>query len=402
MCTHTVDIGIKLSDIGAVSRIKFFHYEKVYTIGTDTKSVAMQFIFGRELDVGELYDRENEINAILNSYRTRQPLGIVGFRRVGKSSILNNVKYLLEKDNVLVLKFSIEGISSLNEYSNRLIYSMLKELSKKYKLKYYKEEIKRTINKFLGSISQINLKLPDFEITLNKYNDYLENRIKASEIMENLIDLPEKLAENLGQKIVVIMDEFQYIRMLKEPFPEILRLMRSKFNEHVNVQYIISGSEIGIINELLNNKDQPFYAFFRIIDILPFDKDQSINFLEQGIESYNKKCDRKILEKIYDITSGMPGWLNLAGLDLVEHNCDIGYFLNDQTYKNIVSYELNRLTKNEIYLLKELSINKKMSEIKVSNKYRVIRSLMNRGLLMKDKNEFVVPDGLIRYYLRNL
>jgi len=105
----------------------------------------MQFIFGRELNEGELYDRKNEVNTILNSYKTRQPIGVIGFRRVGKSSILNNVKYLLEKDNVLVLKFSIEGISNLNEYSNRLIYSMLKELSKKYKLKYYKEEIKRLI-----------------------------------------------------------------------------------------------------------------------------------------------------------------------------------------------------------------------------------------------------------------
>ena len=362
----------------------------------------MKFIFGRELNVGELYDRKNEVNTLLNSYKTRQPIGVIGFRRVGKSSILNNVKYLLEKDNVLVLKFSIEGISNLNEYSNRLIYSMLKELSKKYKLKYYKEEIKRFINKFLGSINQINIKLPDFEIILNKYNDYLESRIKASEILENLIDLPEKLAEDLGEKIVVIIDEFQYIRKLKEPFPEILRLMRSKFNEHINVQYMISGSEIGIINELLNDRNQPFYAFFRVIEILPFNKTESINFLEEGLQSYNKKCDRTILEEIYDITSGIPAWLNLAGLDLVENNCDIKYFLNDQTYKNIISYELNNLTKNEISLLKELSTNKEMNEINISNKYRVTKALINKGLIIEDQNKFIITDGLIKYYLNNL
>jgi AAA+ ATPase superfamily predicted ATPase len=56
----------------------------------------MQFIFGRELNIGELYNRTNEVNTILNSYKTRQPIGVIGFRRVSKSSILNNVKYLLE------------------------------------------------------------------------------------------------------------------------------------------------------------------------------------------------------------------------------------------------------------------------------------------------------------------
>ena len=87
----------------------------------------MQFIFGRELNIGELYDRTNEVNTILNSYKTRQPIAVIGFRCVCKSSILNNVKYLLENNNVLVLKFSIEGISYLTEYLNRLIYSMLEE-----------------------------------------------------------------------------------------------------------------------------------------------------------------------------------------------------------------------------------------------------------------------------------
>jgi AAA+ ATPase superfamily predicted ATPase len=87
----------------------------------------MQFIFGRELNIGELYDRTNEVNTILNSYKTSQPIAVIGFRRVCKSSILNNVKYLLENNDVLVLKFSIEGISNLTEYLNRLIYSMLEE-----------------------------------------------------------------------------------------------------------------------------------------------------------------------------------------------------------------------------------------------------------------------------------
>ena len=38
--------------------------------------------------------------------------------------------------------------------------------------------------------------------------------------------MPEKLAENLKKKIAIVTDEFQYIRVLKEPFPDILKIMR--------------------------------------------------------------------------------------------------------------------------------------------------------------------------------
>ena len=361
----------------------------------------MEFIFGRELNKKELYDRDNEINKILNSYKTRQPVAVIGFRRMGKSSILNAVKSILGENNVFVIKFNIEGISNLQDYSNRLIESVIVELSKKYRLKYYKEEIKRLINRFIGSINQVNIKLNDVEIILNKYNDYMENMIRASEVIEDIINLPEKMAKNIHEKIVVIIDEFQYIRFLKQPFHEILRIMRSKFNEHTDVQYIISGSEIGIIDELLNNKNEPFYAFFRIIKVLPFNKNESINFLKEGLENYNIKCDKAILEEIYEITSGIPAWLNLAGLDLAENNCNISSFLNDDTYKNIIKYELNNLTKNEFLLLKELSY-KKIKEIKISNKYRIMKSLINKGLLTKDQDKYLLVDGLLHYYLKNL
>ena len=98
----------------------------------------MKFIFGRELDTDEIYDRKDEINSIIKSCNIRQPLAIIGYRRVGKSSILNAAKSILEKQDMIVIKFNVEGISSIKEYSDRLLMSMMDSLSKKYKIKYYK------------------------------------------------------------------------------------------------------------------------------------------------------------------------------------------------------------------------------------------------------------------------
>ena len=319
---------------------------------------------------------------------------------MGKSSILNVSKSIMEKNGITVVKFNLEGISSVRDYSDRLLISMMDSISKKYKIKYYKEEIIRRINFFLGSIEQLGLKMNNFELLIKRYDDYFNERIKTSEILESILDMPEKLAEDLKTKIVVMIDEFQYIRVLKEPFPDVLRIMRSKFNEHKLVNYIISGSETGILDQMLNERDEPFYAFFRTMDIGPFNHEQSIDFLSRGLRITDIKCNNDILERIYQITSGIPAWLNLAGIDL-SSKCSIDSFLADPTYRNIIDRELRTLTKNEIAMMKALSENKNMEKISISNKYRVVKSLINRGFVKKPNNNYEISDSLIKYYIAN-
>lgn len=53
----------------------------------------VRFVFRREL-IGEdeLFNREAELNIVVKSFSLHQPLAVVGYRRVGKSSLLNIAK----------------------------------------------------------------------------------------------------------------------------------------------------------------------------------------------------------------------------------------------------------------------------------------------------------------------
>ena len=137
---------------------------------------------------------------------------------MGKSSVMNVAKPILEKQNITVIKFNLEGISTVKDYSDWLITSLMDSISKVYRIKYYKEEIKRRINLFPGSIEQIGLKVDNVEVLIKRYNDYLDQRLKTSEILETVLDMREKLAEYLKIKIVVMIDESQYIRITNYPF----------------------------------------------------------------------------------------------------------------------------------------------------------------------------------------
>jgi hypothetical protein len=52
-------------------------------------------------------------------------------------------------------------------------------------------------------------------------------------------------------------------------------------------------------------------------------------------------------------------------------------------------------------MMKALSENKNMEKIPISNKYRVVKSLINRGFVKKPNNNYEISDSLIKYYIEN-
>lgn len=56
-------------------------------------------------------------------------------------------------------------------------------------------------------------------------------------------------------------------------------------------------------------------------------------------------------------------------------------FEDDQTCRNTINCELGTLTRNKIAMMKALSDNKNMVKISLSNKYIVVKSLINRGFV---------------------
>ncbi|BCU67747.1 hypothetical protein HS7_11840 [Sulfolobales archaeon HS-7] len=174
-----------------------------------------------------------------------------------------------------------------------------------------------------------------------------------------------------------------------------MELTRKRLQESKNVEVMISGSETGIIEEMITGAKEPFYNYFKIERLKPFDKETSVRFLDEGLKD---RC-KEHYEKVYEITEGIPAWLNLAGL-VFERECKIEVFLEDPNVEIELRRDLEGLTKNEIKVLKGLAREDKLSEVKVSNIYRVIKILKNRGLVDKVDHEYRVIDPILSFYLR--
>lgn len=79
------------------------------------------FEYARELDSGELVDRENEMETVIRTIRDGGKLFLIGPRRYGKTSILKAAGKEAAKKDMIVLRYNVEVWPSLGEMLQRMV-----------------------------------------------------------------------------------------------------------------------------------------------------------------------------------------------------------------------------------------------------------------------------------------
>jgi AAA+ ATPase superfamily predicted ATPase len=134
------------------------------------------------------------------------------------------------------------------------------------------------------------------------------------------LQLPETLAAALERRLIVVLDEFQELAALGshgrafDPFP----LMRSVWQTHTRVAYIISGSARSMLLTLLTEEHSPFFQHFGILELGPFGRDEAISLLQRQSPP---ECPigPEVAGRAVDIMGGHPFYLQMLGEVLTAH-----------------------------------------------------------------------------------
>ncbi len=100
-------------------------------------------------------------------------------------------------------------------------------------------------------------------------------------LVRDTLALPEQLAKALGLRFVVAIDEFQELLALGGARGSVdrLPLMRSTWQRHERVGYVISGSSRTMLTELVTSERSPFFQHFDVLELGPFDRRDAIELL---------------------------------------------------------------------------------------------------------------------------
>ncbi len=224
------------------------------------------------------YDYEyNQVKKALG--RKEKIIAVVGVRRVGKTSLLN-----LIYNETTNLKLWLDG---------RIVTDPKKEV---FAAIY--ETAKAGKPKIFGKIESLNLSA--FGVGLD---------IKLGS--ESQLEIEKKIRGS--GHICVFIDEAQ--RMDVRELADVLSYFYDRFPQ---ISFIISGSEIGLVEEILGEGDSEHPLFGREmvkVTISRLDRNRAMDYLKKGFSQLKLDIEEKELEEAINELDGLIGWLTLYGYE---------------------------------------------------------------------------------------
>ena len=221
-------------------------------------------------------DFENGVNVIL-----------ISPRRMGKTSLVKKVQNQISNPQIKVVYMDIYDCRSEYDFYNKFATIILKETSGKMEL--FLDNVKQFLTKISPKISFSPDPNMDYSVSLG---------ITPKEYSpEYILNLPERIASQMGIHIVVCIDEFQQIGEWSDSLT-IQKRMRSVWQHHQNTSYCMFGSKKHLLTNLFQSKRMPFYHFGDTIYLKPISTADWIPFICGKFAEKGKVISEEFVNRI--------------------------------------------------------------------------------------------------------
>jgi len=368
------------------------------------------FKFG-EAVTGECFtDREKETRDISEYIKAGQNLFIYSYRRLGKTSlIMNIIKFLLLKKEVIAIYVDIQKVTSPAQFIEVYASAISKALFS------WKEKLEKISNFFRRIV-------PSFEVDqqgLWKISfDFSKTRANIEKSLEEVFEMPQKIALSYKKRVLVVFDEFQEIENLNGKSLE--KKIRSFIQHHNKVCYIFMGSKTHMIMDMFNNPQRAFYKSGAVYPISIIDKTEMAEFVYRRFCSSGKRITKKLSQEIVKVANDIPYniqllsfnvWLlakkNVTKKDITKAIDTIMHTQNEFFFNIYDSASLHQRS-----VLSTLSQTKEIFSQDTILKYNLgtsssvqasLKSLVKETIVHKDRTKYHIGDPFFELWLnRNI
>lgn len=253
------------------------------------------FIFG-DVVKGEYFtNREDELKELTSDLLSGQNILLFSPRRYGKTSLILKVLDDLKKEGIIPVYVDLFRITSLNTFIKIYTAAITKATATKLDeaVQFLKTNFPAIVPKVIVKTSEPT----EFEI------DFEAAKRDMDKVLDDLYDLPQRIAVKKKKQIVVVFDEFQEISALNLP---IERSLRAKIQHHDKVAYCFMGSKRHLLDELFLDKNKPLYRIAKSVPLgkIPMGKFKA--FIHSRFKSVGMAIEEDLIEQILKITACHP------------------------------------------------------------------------------------------------
>jgi uncharacterized protein len=255
------------------------------------------FSFGNVV-IEEFADREAELAEVEADMRNGQDLVIFAPRRLGKSSLVLKAATALRRKKGLVAYMNVMTAPTKTRFAERLAMAIYDDVAApKAKLK------EKALAMFQGLRIAPTITVDPVDGRLGFSFGVGHAEADLDRTIEMLLELPAQIAAERGQRVVLILDEFQEIVDLDPNFP---KLLRSVFQGQSDVCHVYLGSKRHVMRDLFSDANEPFWRSAKQMQLGPIPPELFATFIRRRFSATNKKLDAEICDRLLGITGGHP------------------------------------------------------------------------------------------------
>lgn len=370
------------------------------------------FVFGKIVEKNNFCNRKTEIKELKGNIENGFSVWLFAPRRYGKSSLINKVFQNLS-GNIKTVNFDLYNVKSVDDFVRRYSNVLAKELFN------WKDDVKK-ITKQLGRYLKSLQPQLSFDTAANP-SILLSNREISEQIdIEEILNLPERIAKEQNVKVCIAFDEFQEISRIDK---FIINWMRSAFQNQKNVSYVFLGSKQSLMQDIFTSMNSPLYEYALKMDIGTIKRTELSKFISKKFAEQKLNVSPKTISDILNISKCHPHFTQYFAsvvFDEIKSGTDenrkdftnlwMGKIIAAQSviFQNIY----DQLNNNQRKIL--LALTHSPREIFSNNsreKYNLpssstlstnLNGLISKNLIYKHKSEYYISNPVFENWIKTL
>jgi len=269
------------------------------------KLLVNPFKFGDPVEGDYYLPRPDLANAVLQFLQNRIHVVLIGPRRFGKTSFALNLLKKFEKESYLCLFVDIYNITSHRDFLQQMLRALRTLKGWKGKIKDFLKSIPTLRPKFSADFD-LDTGAPSFGLSFDQASD--------KDVKELIQDVLAGI-ENLGEKIIVVIDEFQKVTEIEDK-GWLEATLRTHMQQLRNTSFLFTGSRRSIIYDMLNNPDRPLYRSCQPIEFPSFGEEFTDWVLDK-FTTIDIKCERSAVQHLRTLVQDTPNYVQMVCFHLV-------------------------------------------------------------------------------------
>ena len=254
------------------------------------------FFFGEVVTGENFTDRVDEVKRLTAELRGGHNIFLISPRRYGKTSLIINVLEHLNREGLFTFYIDLYKVASLRELLEAYAKGVARSCTTR--VERFSEFIKDIFPRLRPKIIIGSDGVPSIEVDIQ-----LKDR-ELFDSLEEVFDVPEKIARKRKRNFVVVFDEFQEILNLDGE--RIEKMMRACFQHHHKVAYLFAGSKRHLIYSMVSDPNRAFYKLGDIMNLQKIIPTEMATFLKKQFSKGHIKVTDSVIDYVLEISENVP------------------------------------------------------------------------------------------------